>query len=379
VTVPVPPESDDDVPRFLADLGVPGIVDVHVHFLPERMLSKVWAYFDNASTHYGTPWPIQYRTSEPERVATLRELGVRTFAPLVYPHKPGMARWLTDWVTEFASANPDAVPTATLYPEPDVTDYLGAAVDAGARVVKVHVQVGAFDPRDPLLRPAWGLLADAGLPVVVHCGHGPIPGAHTGLDVFGEILAEHPRLRAVLAHAGMPDFGAALDLVHRYEGVHIDTTMVGTARRRRRPGGLRLRLPQHPLPVRRAGAGGRGVVSGRTAPRRPVPPLGAAHRTGAVAGPLTSQVADSVHRVHPGMGVALTIVVVLVVLGVIAMAAVLAGQGRRYRREHRRPAAGDGPARWRMARAELQRRIPRRHPGVVRSGGSDATHRRPRP
>ena len=229
MTVPPPPESDDDVPRFLADLGVPGIVDIHVHFLPERMLRKVWAYFDQAATHYGTPWPIHYRTPEPERVATLTKLGVRTFAPLVYPHKPGMARWLTEWVTEFAAATPDAVPTATLYPEPDVADYLGSAVASGAKVVKVHVQVGAFDPRDPVLRPAWGLLADAGVPVVVHCGHGPIPGAHTGLDVFGEVLAEHPRLRAVLAHAGMPDFGAALDLVHRHENVHIDTTMVGTA------------------------------------------------------------------------------------------------------------------------------------------------------
>jgi predicted TIM-barrel fold metal-dependent hydrolase len=229
VTPPAPPESDDDVPRFLADLGVPGIVDIHVHFLPERMLRKVWAYFDQAQTHYGTAWPIHYRTPEPERVATLRKLGVQTFAPLVYPHKPGMARWLTEWVTEFAAATPDALPTATFYPEPDVADYLGAALAAGARAVKVHVQVGGFDPRDPLLRPAWGLLAEAGVPVVVHCGHGPIPGAHTGLDVFGEVLAEHPRLRAVLAHAGMPDFAAALDLVQRYEGVHIDTTMVGTA------------------------------------------------------------------------------------------------------------------------------------------------------
>jgi hypothetical protein len=229
VTVPAPPETDDDVPRFLAELGVPGIVDVHVHFLPEPVLRKVWAYFDQAQANYGTPWPIHYRTPEPERVATLRRLGVRTFAPLVYPHKPGMARWLTEWVTEFATATPGAVPTATLYPEPDVADYLGSAVEAGARAVKVHVQVGAFDPRDPLLRSAWGLLAEAGIPVVVHCGHGPIPGAHTGLDVFDAVLAEHPRLRAVLAHAGMPDFTAALDLVHRYDGVHIDTTMVGTA------------------------------------------------------------------------------------------------------------------------------------------------------
>ncbi|GAA0895654.1 amidohydrolase family protein [Pseudonocardia zijingensis] len=229
MTVPAPPESDDDVPRFLADLGLPGIVDLHVHFLPERVLRKVWAYFDQAQTHYGRAWPIQYRTPEPDRVATLRKLGVQTFAPLVYPHKPGMARWLTEWVTGFAADTPDAVPTATFYPEPDVADYLGAAVEAGARVVKVHVQVGAFDPRDPVLRPAWGLLADAGVPVVVHCGNGPIPGEHTGLDVFGAVLTEHPRLRAVLAHAGMPDFAAALDLVRRHEAVHIDTTMVGTA------------------------------------------------------------------------------------------------------------------------------------------------------
>ena len=123
---------------------------------PSRCCRKVWAYFDQAKVHYGMEWPVHYRTPEAERVATLQKLGVRTFAPLVYPHKPGMARWLTEWVTEFAAATPDAVPTATLYPEPDVADYLGAAVEAGARAVKVHVQVGAFDPRDPLLRAGVG-------------------------------------------------------------------------------------------------------------------------------------------------------------------------------------------------------------------------------
>jgi predicted TIM-barrel fold metal-dependent hydrolase len=139
-----------------------------------------------------------------------------------------MARWLTEWVTQFAAVTPCAVPTATLFPEPDVADYLGAAVEAGARLVKVHVQVGGFDPRDPLLRPAWGLLAEAGVPAVVHCGDGPLRGAHTGLDVFGEVLAAHPRLQAVLAHAGLPDFTAALDLLARFPHARLDTTMVGT-------------------------------------------------------------------------------------------------------------------------------------------------------
>ena len=227
--LPAPPTSDADVPRFLDELGVPGLIDAHVHFLPDNVMDKVWAYFDRAEAHYGRPWPIHYRTPVDERLASLKELGVTAFAPLVYPHRPGMGRWLTEWVTEFAARTDGAVPTATLFPEPDVADYLGAAVAAGARAVKVHVQVGGFDPRDPLLRPAWGLLAEAGVPAVVHCGNGPIRGAHTGLDVFGEVLAEHPRLPVVLAHAGLPDYLGALDLVHRHERVHIDTTMVGTA------------------------------------------------------------------------------------------------------------------------------------------------------
>lgn len=227
--LPEPPRDDADVPRWTADLGLPGLVDVHVHFLPERMMHKVWAYFDHAEQHYGTPWPVWYRHDEPERYAILERLGVLRFAPLVYPHKPGMGEWLTGWAGGFADAHPRAVRTATLYPEPSVVEYLGAAVEGGARVVKVHVQVGAFDPRDPLLHDAWGLLADAGVPAVVHCGDGPIPGDHTGLGIFAEVLRAHPRLRIVLAHAGMPDYRGALELLERFPNVVLDTTMVGTA------------------------------------------------------------------------------------------------------------------------------------------------------
>lgn len=224
-----PPVDDADLPRFLADLGLTGMVDMHVHFLPPPVLRKVWAYFDEAEANYGLRWPIRYRWDEPTRVAFLREAGVLAYAPLVYPHKPGMARWLNEWVREFAAATPEAVPTATLYPEPEVAAYLGEALDAGARAVKVHVQVGEFDPRDPLLQPAWEMLAASGTPVVTHCGHGPLRGTHTGLDVFGEVLRRHPDLTVVLAHAGFPDYDLALGLVHEHARVYLDTTMVGTA------------------------------------------------------------------------------------------------------------------------------------------------------
>jgi hypothetical protein len=221
------PESDEDVRPWLRSLGLDGIVDMHVHFLPESVLRKVWAYFDQAEQNYGMAWPIQYRQSEQDRLATLRRLGVARFAPLVYPHKPGMAEWLTGWALEFAEREPDAVPTATLFPEPSAASYLDSALRAGARCVKAHVQVGGYDPRDSLLDEAWGALADSGVPVVIHCGHGPLRGAHTGLDVFEQVLARHPKLTAVLAHAAMPEYEAAFDLVEQYPGVYLDTTMVG--------------------------------------------------------------------------------------------------------------------------------------------------------
>lgn len=218
---------DPDVAAFAAALGLPGIVDLHTHFLPEPVERKVWAFFDRAAAEYGTEWPIHYRRPVADRLGVLRALGVVAFAPLVYPHKPGMARWLNDWVLDFAARTPGAVPTATFHPEPGVADYLADALTAGARCVKAHVQVGGYDPRTESLDAAWGLLAEAGVPVVIHCGHAPLPGRFTGLDVFEQVLARHPRLVAVLAHAGAPDHSRALDLVERYPGVYLDTTMVG--------------------------------------------------------------------------------------------------------------------------------------------------------
>ncbi|MGH3822789.1 MAG: amidohydrolase family protein [Pseudonocardiaceae bacterium] len=222
-----PPIDDDDVAAWTAALALDGLIDLHVHFLPEQVMAKVWAYFDQAAERFGIPWPVRYRLAQQDRLAVLQALGVRVFAPLVYPHKPGMAEWLNSWVADFAAAVGPAVLTATLYPEPGVAEYLARALAGGARCVKVHVQVGDFDPRDPLLDPVWGLLAEVGVPVVVHCGHGPLPGRYTGLDVFGAVLAAHPRLVAVLAHAGLPDYDEALRLVRRYPRVYLDTTMVG--------------------------------------------------------------------------------------------------------------------------------------------------------
>jgi hypothetical protein len=218
-----------EVRRFWTGLGLPGLVDVHTHFMPERVLHKVWDYFDtNGPLIGGLEWPITYRTREAERARLLREFGLRAFTAMLYPHKPGMARWLNDWAAGFARRTPGCLHTATLYPEPGVETYVREAVEAGARVFKAHVQVGGYDPADELLRPVWGLLAEARIPVVVHCGSGPAPGRHTGPEPIARVLARHPGLRLVVAHLGMPEYEEFLGLAERYDHVRLDTTMAFT-------------------------------------------------------------------------------------------------------------------------------------------------------
>lgn len=220
--------TDADVPGIWRGLGLPGLADVHVHFLPPRMQAAVWAYFSNAEEHYDTSWPIVYKLDEPERVRILGELGVRHFPALAYPHKPGMAAGLNDWTLDFAARTPGCVPSATFFPEDGAAGDVTSAIERGARIVKAHLQVGRYDPRDPLLDDVWGTLADARVPVVVHCGDGPVPGPYTGPEPFGEVLRRHPGLVAVIAHAGMPDYAAFADLAERHPDVHLDTTMVAT-------------------------------------------------------------------------------------------------------------------------------------------------------
>ncbi|MFE3141625.1 amidohydrolase family protein [Streptomyces scopuliridis] len=231
------------VRRFRERTGLPGLIDVHTHFMPERVLKKVWAYFDAAGPLIGREWPISYRQEEDERVALLRAFGVRAYTSMLYPHKPGMAQWLNGWAAGFAARTRDCLRTATLFPEDGVEAYVREAVEGsagagsagedgagagGARIFKSHLQVGAYDPNDERLDQVWGLLAEAAIPVVMHCGSGPAPGKYTGPEPVGRLLARHPRLRLIVAHLGMPEYVDFLDLAERYAEVRLDTTMAFT-------------------------------------------------------------------------------------------------------------------------------------------------------
>jgi uncharacterized protein len=219
---------DEDVPGWWAALGLPGLVDAHVHFLPPPVMRRVREEFDRAGPLIGRPWPLRYRGDDEERVAHLRSLGVRRFTALPYAHRRGIAPYLNEWAADLARTVPEVLASATFYPEESAAGYVADLLAGDVEVFKVHVQVGDFDVLDPLLHEVWGMVADAGTPVVLHANSGPVGNRHTGPEPVRALLRRHPSLTLVLAHMGAPEYADFMALAETHERVHLDTTMAFT-------------------------------------------------------------------------------------------------------------------------------------------------------
>lgn len=227
------------------------------------MQAKVWAWFDGLASDDGHPrWPIRYRGTIEQRLRTLGELELRAFTALVYAHKPGMAQWVTSWALDLAEEVPALVPGGTFYPEHGAADHVDTALQRGARVFKVHVPVGGYDPNDRLLDDVWPQLVAARVPVVIHIGSAPMPHPEAGPGALRRLLERFPTLVAVVAHMGMHEYADFLTLAERYPDTHLDTAVVFTPFNESQ-------VPFPPALLDRVGALGHKVVLGSDFPSIP--------------------------------------------------------------------------------------------------------------
>jgi uncharacterized protein len=82
---------------------------------------------------------------------------------------------------------------------------LGRQLDLGAAALKLHPVHGGFRIDDPALFPAYSLLVERGVPLVIHCGTSSFPGAMNELadpTNLYPVIRQFPDLDVVLAHGG---------------------------------------------------------------------------------------------------------------------------------------------------------------------------------
>ena len=75
----------------------------------------------------------------------------------------------------------------------------------GAAALKLHPVHGGFRCDDAALYPAYAVLVERGVPLVVHCGTSSFPGstnAYADPQLLDAVLRDFPALQVVLAHGG---------------------------------------------------------------------------------------------------------------------------------------------------------------------------------
>jgi predicted TIM-barrel fold metal-dependent hydrolase len=82
---------------------------------------------------------------------------------------------------------------------------LARQLDHGAAALKIHPVHGGFRADDAAMYPAYALLVERGVPLVVHCGTSTFPGstnAYADPLLLDAVLRDFPDLDVVLAHGG---------------------------------------------------------------------------------------------------------------------------------------------------------------------------------
>jgi uncharacterized protein len=200
-------------------------IDAHTHLHPPRLFTAIRRWF-----HEHTDWNLEGPSEPDEVVGALRAAGVERFAFFSYAHRPGMARELNRWVRDTGARFPDGIPLGTVHAGDDDP---GRVVDEacgewGLRGLKLHIQVQRFHPDDPRMLPVYERLVALDRVLVIHVGTGPHTNEFTGLARFARVLDRFPNLRASICHMGAFETRAALQLLDRFSGLHLDTTMAMT-------------------------------------------------------------------------------------------------------------------------------------------------------
>ena len=161
---------------FWQDLGLPGLFDVHVHFLPaEHPARGSTSSSTRPGPKIGREWPIRYRGSRrgARRAAARRSAYA---ASRRCPTRTGPASRRTS--TTGRAASPPTCPSRCgrrrSTPSPRRRRTSPSWSPPASRCSRCTCRWGSSTSTTRCSTTVWGLLEDAGTPIVVHAGSGPV-------------------------------------------------------------------------------------------------------------------------------------------------------------------------------------------------------------
>src|SRR3989440_7796678 len=154
----------------------------------------------DAHTHTGFNDPDGFSCSAEELIEGLEMANARAIV-FTMQEPDGYSPANDRVIDEAAASDGRLVPFCRLDPADDPVSEAERALDRGARGIKLHPRAEHFRLDDARLEPVFALADERGLPVITPAGRG-IPAL--GRDAL-EITERHPRLKLILAHAGVSD------------------------------------------------------------------------------------------------------------------------------------------------------------------------------
>jgi predicted TIM-barrel fold metal-dependent hydrolase len=187
------------------------LVDAHVHVPVLGSLAPAWLQWAKDFGPDGIledVWDAEGRPRPARLDALFAEQGVDA-ALLFCEYSPKATGLQTfDDLLPIVEQNPRRFrPVANVNPHLHfpISAELTRQLDLGAAALKLHPVHGGFRCDDPMLYPAYQVLAERGVPLIVHCGTSTFPGSMNELadpELLLPVIRDFPTLHVVLAHGG---------------------------------------------------------------------------------------------------------------------------------------------------------------------------------
>jgi predicted TIM-barrel fold metal-dependent hydrolase len=190
--------------------GIP-LIDAHVHVPMLGTLKPAWLQWARDFGPDGIMEDVWDSTGRP-RPARLEEIFAAQGVDVALlfceysPKATGMQEF--EDLLPIVEHNPDRFrPVANVNPHLHfpIAAELRRQLDLGAAALKLHPVHGGFRCDDAALYPAYHVLEERGVPLVVHCGTSTFPGsANENADprFLIPVVRDFPGLNVVLAHGG---------------------------------------------------------------------------------------------------------------------------------------------------------------------------------